>query len=477
MQGNAVVVGSGPNGLAAAIVLAQSGLQVEVHETGATVGGGARSGEITLPGFMHDLGSAVHPMAVSSPFFRTLPLADYGLEWVWPGTALAHPLDDGTAVMLERDLDATTVQFDRATARAYRALYEPLVKGWDTLIPEVLQPLRVPRHPFFLAQFGARALQPASLLIRSSFRDPRARALFAGIAGHSFLRLEAPLSSAFGMLLGAAGHTVGWPVPRGGAQQIANALAGVLKSFGGRIITDSRIDSLDELGARDLILCDVTPRQFAKLAVHKLRGRPFLQLLERYRYGPGVFKVDWALREAIPWRAKECLRAATVHLGNSFEEIAAYERTTWQTQPGAKPFIILVQPSLCDPTRAPAGHHTAWAYCHVPNGWPHPMLEEIEAQIERFAPGFRDCVLGRAVHTPQSLEAWNANLVGGDLNGGAVNPMQFFFRPTWRTYGTPLHGVYLCSSSTPPGGAVHGMCGYNAAQRALGWLKKKRRWA
>jgi len=476
MQGRAIVIGSGPNGLAAAIVLAQAGLDVEVRETAPTPGGGARSAEVTLPGFVHDLGSAVHPMALSSPFFSTLPLREHGLEWIWPDASVAHPLDDGTAVMLERDVARTAAQFDSSDAKAYRNLFEPLVTHWDTLKTELLKPVvRIPTHPFLLGRFGLHGVQPATLLARSSFRNSRPRALFAGSAAHSFLKLESPLSSAFGLMLSAAGHAVGWPIPKGGAQQITNALAGVLRSFGGKIVTNAQVDTLDELGSPDLTLCDVTPRQFLRLAHRQLQGRPYRRLLERYRYGPAVFKVDWALREPIPWRAKECLRAGTVHLGGTLDEIAASERAVWQGTALDKPFVLLSQPSLFDSTRAPAGQHTVWGYCHVPNRWPGSMLAPIEAQIERYAPGFRDCILARAVHTPADIERWNENLIGGDINGGAVTIDQFFLRPTWRMYGTPLHGVYLCSSSTPPGGAVHGMCGYNAARRALRWLKKRRR--
>ncbi len=475
MQGRAIVIGSGPNGLAAAIFLAQAGLEVEVRERASTPGGAARSGELTLPGFIHDLGSAVHPMALSSPFFSTLPLGLHGLEWIWPEASLAHPLDDGTAVLLERDVARTAAQFPSSDAAAYRKLFQPLVRRWDTLTKELLRPLvHIPGHPFLLGRFGLQAIQPATLLARSSFRNSRPRALFAGSAAHSFLKLESPLSSAFGLMLGAAGHAVGWPVPKGGSQQITNALAGVLRSLGGRILTNSPVETLDELGSPDLTLCDVTPRQFLRIADRELAARPFRQLLERYRYGPGVFKVDWALREPIPWKAKECLRAGTVHLGGTLEEIAASERAVGHGTPSDKPFVLLAQPSLFDPTRAPNGLHTAWAYCHVPNGWQGSMLASVEAQIERYAPGFRDCILATSVHGPADMQRWDENLIGGDINGGAVNLEQFVLRPTWRLYGTPLHGVYLCSSSTPPGGAVHGMCGYNAARRALRWLKKKR---
>lgn len=476
MHGRAVVIGSGPNGLAAAIVLAQAGLDVEVREAAPTPGGAARSGELTIPGFVHDLGSAVHPMALSSPFFATLPLAQHGLEWIWPDASLAHPWDDGSAVMLERSVDDTAAQFDSADAAAYRKLFNPLVTRWPTFVRELLRPMvRVPRHPFLLGRFGIQAIQPVTFLAKSRFRNPRARALFAGSAAHSCLQFESPLSAAFGLMLGASAHAIGWAIPKGGAQQISNALAGVLRSYGGRIVTNAPVESLDELRSPDLTLCDVTPRQFLGIAHRQLQGRPFRELLERYQYGPGTFKVDWALREPIPWRAKECVRSATVHLGGTLEEMAASERAPWHGEASKRPFVLLVQPTLFDPTRAPAGQHTVWAYCHVPNGWQGSLLTEVEAQVERFAPGFRDCIVATSVQAPADMQRWDANLVGGDVNGGAVNLGQFVLRPTWRLYGTPLHGVYLCSSSTPPGGSVHGMCGYHAARRALKWLKARRR--
>ncbi|MBV8475225.1 MAG: NAD(P)/FAD-dependent oxidoreductase, partial [Acidobacteria bacterium] len=409
-----------------------------------------------------------------SPFFKTLPLQSHGLNWIFPPAELAHPLDDGTAVMLERDVSATAAQFGSDAVR-YRELFEPIVTNWHTLLPPVLEPLlRVPRHPLLLAKFGLRAIQPAAVLARNSFASLRARALFAGLGAHSILKLEAPLSASYGLMLGAAGHAVGWPVPRGGSQQIANSLARTLESLGGRIITGCRVQDLPELGSPDLTLCDITPRQFLRIA-DLSRHAPFRHLLERYRYGPGVFKVDWALREPIPWKARDCFRAGTVHLGGTLEEIAASERAPWDGKPPQNPFIILAQPSLFDPTRAPADRHTAWAYCHVPNGWQGSALTEIERQIERFAPGFRECVLARAVHGPADLEKLNENLIGGDVGGGAADAKQFLMRPTWRTYSTPLKGVFLCSSSTPPGAGVHGMCGYGAAKAALRWLRSTRK--
>lgn len=469
----AAVIGSGPNGLSAAIVLAQAGLQVEVHEAASQIGGGARSGELTSPGFVHDLGSAVHPMAVSSPFFRKLRLGAHGLEFIWPEASVAHPLDDGTAVMLERDIGQTAAQFSSDDAQAYRELFGPLVERYSTLFSEVFRPLRWPHHALLLARFGINAMQPATVLARNKFRTARAKALFAGMAAHSVLKLESPLSAAFGLLLGAAGHAVGWPIPRGGAQQISNALASVLRAAGGRISTNSRISNLRQLGRPDVAMCDVSPRQLVAIADGELPG-PYRESLEQFRYTFGTFKMDWALSEPIPWRAKECRRAATVHLGGTLEEIAASAKGAWYGQAPENPYVLLAQPTLFDGTRAPAGRHIAWAYCHVPNGWRGSAVNEIERQIERFAPGFRDCILAKRAHGPADLQAQNENLIGGDIVGGLYDPIQLAFRPTWRRYRTPLEGLYLCSASTPPGGAVHGMCGYYAARWALSDLKKRR---
>jgi phytoene dehydrogenase-like protein len=470
----AVVIGSGPNGLAAAIRAAQAGFAVEVREAASQPGGAARSGELTLPGFIHDLGSAVHPLGIGSPFFSKLALERHGLQWVHSPAELAHPLDDGTAVLLQRDIRQTASQFG-SDGDAYRKLFEPLARNWWKLAGEVLPfRFRFPPHPLLLAQFGMRALQPCTVLARTLFHGSRAPALFAGICAHSSLELQSPISASFGMVLGAAGHAVGWPVPRGGAQSIPSALIDLLTQLGGRVITDSPVESLREVEGFDVTLCDVTPRQFLTLAHDRLR-QPFRQLLERYRYGPGVFKVDWALREPIPWRAKDCGRAITVHVCGSLEEMVASEQAANQGRPPERPFVLLAQPSLFDPTRAPAGRHTAWAYCHVPNGWSGSALEQIESQIERFAPGFRECVLARAVHNTAQMQAWNPNLIGGDINGGKMGLRQFALRPTWRRYRTPLKGVYLCSSSTPPGGAVHGMCGYWAAEWAIRDFRARRR--
>lgn len=472
MQRTATVIGSGPNGLSAGVVLAQAGLKVGLHEAALQIGGAASSGELTLPGFIHDRGSAVYPMGISSPFFNKLPLAQHGLEWIQPPAAVAHPLDDGTAVMLERDVNVTAAQFGDDAAR-YRELFSPIVEQWPTLFDEVFRPLRVPHHPLLMARFGWRAIQPATVLARNMLGKARAQALFGGIAAHSSLNLRAPMSAGFGLLLSAAGHAVGWPIPKGGAQRISNALAAVFESQGGRITTSSRIADLQQIHARDLILCDVTPRQFVAIAGHALPD-PYRESLEQYRYGPGVFKMDWALSEPIPWKAKDCLRAATVHLGGSIEELAESESAAWYGEPPQRPFVLLVQPTLFDPTRAPAGRHTAWAYCHVPNGWHGSAVAQIEAQVERFAPGFRECILARASHAPFQMQQWNENLVGGDIVGGVTDALQFALRPSWRRYRTPLRGVYLCSSSTPPGGSVHGLCGYYGARWALSDLKRRR---
>ncbi|MGB8990245.1 MAG: NAD(P)/FAD-dependent oxidoreductase [Candidatus Sulfotelmatobacter sp.] len=468
MSRRACVIGAGPNGLAAAIVLAQAGVQVEVLEAESTPGGGVRTLELTLPGFRHDFGSAIYPLGAGSPFFSSLSLNDYGLEWIHSPAALAHPLDDGTAVMLERDLDETTNSLG-VDGAAWDKLMRPFVEHWSEFAAEILRPVSLmPRHPLLMARFGLVGLRSAEAVARR-FRSERTRALFAGLAAHSFLSLDEPLSAAFAISMAVPAHAVGWPIPRGGAQAITDALCGVLSSLGRKVRASSRVQSVSALGDYDLILCDLTPRQLIALGKEKL-SNSYKRQLERFRYGPGAFKVDYALNAPIPWKAADCLRAASVHLGGSFEEIAASEKAVRSGQLAERPFVLLAQPSLFDSSRAPAGKHTAWAYCHVPNGSKVNMLEKLENQIERFAPGFRECILARRVFSPADLESMDANLVGGDVGGGVMDIRQFLFRPTWRHYATSARNIYICSASTPPGGGVHGMCGYNAARMALSRL-------
>ena len=465
MNRKACVIGAGPNGLAAAIVLARAGLQVDVFEAAPTPGGAARSMELTLPGFVHDFGSAVYPLGAGSPFFASLPLQDHGLEWIHPAAPLAHPLDDGMAVVLERDLEAAKSSLG-ADGNAWGRLVQPFVEHWREFAPDVLRPLpSIPRHPWLMARFGMNALFSAETIAQRFHRE-RTRAMFAGLAAHSFLSLDEPLSGAFGMLFAVSAHAVGWPIPRGGAQSLTNALCRYLSTLGANVRTSSRVESLTELPGYDAVLCDVTPRQLLRIAGERLSDG-FKHRLQRFRYGPAAFKVDYALSGPIPWKASECLRAASVHLGGSFEEIAASEKAVRHGEHSDRPFVLLAQPTLFDASRAPAGKHIAWAYCHVPNGSKVDMLERLEGQVERFAPGFRETVLARRVLSPTQLEGMDANLVGGDIGGGVMDLRQFLFRPTSRHYATSAKDIYICSSSTPPGGGVHGMCGYHAAVQAL----------
>ena len=470
----ACVIGAGPNGLAAAIVLAQADLDVELFEAESTVGGAARTLDLTLPGFHHDFGSAVHPMAAGSPFFSSLPLADYGLEWIHSPAPLVHPFDDGSAITLERDLTATESALG-SDGPAWRALLQPFVSRWPALTDDILGPIvHLPRHPLLLAGFGLNAILSADTLARRRFRTKPARALFAGLAAHSFIALDQPLSASFGLVLAAAAHAVGWPIPRGGAQSLSNALAAHLTHLGGRITTSTPIRSLNDLPACDLTLCDISPRQLLTLAGPNRLTETYRRSLTAYKYGPAAFKVDYALSQPIPWNAPACLRAATVHLGGTLAEIAASESAMAAGRHAEKPFVLLSQPTLFDPTRAPAGKHIAWAYCHVPNGSTDTAaaLARLESQIERFATGFRNSILARRVSSSATLEAMDANLIGGDISGGAYNLSQLLFRPTRRQYRTSAPDIYLCSSSTPPGGGVHGMCGANAARLALRRLKQ-----
>jgi len=464
---DAIVVGAGPNGLSAAIVRAQAGRSVRLLEGKSTVGGGVRSAELTLPGFVHDVCSAIHPLAAGSPFFRSLPLGRFGMDLIQPDAPLAHPFDDGTAVIVERSIDATARNLGR-DAGAYSRMMTPLVRHADTLFGALLSPLRPTRHPLVMAGFGLRAIQPATMLAALAFKEEKTRAMFAGLGGHAMVPLNRPGTGAFSLVLGMAAHALGWPLARGGSQAISDALAAYLRSLGGEIQTDTMLETIDALPDHRASLFDVTPRQLVKIAGARL-SPGYRKTLTRYRYGPGVFKVDWALDGPIPWRAAACVRAGTVHLAGSLKELADAEAAVGRGAIPERPFVLVAQQSLFDPSRAPAGKQTGWAYCHVPNGATEDMTARIEAQVERFAPGFRDLILARAVRTAADMERYNPNYVGGDINGGAGTLRQTIFRPTarWNPYRTPLRGVYLCSASTPPGGGVHGMCGAWAARTAL----------
>ncbi|MGI8776260.1 MAG: phytoene desaturase family protein [Acidimicrobiales bacterium] len=467
---DAVVVGAGPNGLAAAVTLARAGLSVLVLEAADVAGGGTRSEELTLPGFVHDVCSTVHPLGAASAFFAGLPLGDHGLAWAHPQVPAAHPLPDGSAAMLDRSLGATAAGL-AGDGRAWRRLMGPLVDQWDPLIDTLLAPvLRVPPHPLVLARFGLRAILPAATLARRLFHADAARALFAGLAGHAILDLGAPLTSSFGVTLGASAHAVGWPVARGGSQHIADALVSYLRSLGGEVATGQRVSSLADLPGARAVLFDLTPRQIVAIAGERLAGG-YRRRLQRYRYGSGSFKVDYALDGPVPWTAPGVARAGTVHVGGTIDEVVAAEHDVARGRHPERPFVLCAQPSLFDAGRAPEGRHTFWAYCHVPPGSTVDMTAAIEAQVERFAPGFRDRVLARHVMFPADLERHNANNVGGDVAGGSHGGLQLVGRPVLAAdpYALPIEGMaaYLCSSSTPPGAGVHGMCGWWAAQSAL----------
>jgi phytoene dehydrogenase-like protein len=470
---DAVVIGSGPNGLAAGIALAREGLRVRILEAADAIGGGARSGELLQPGVIHDICSSVHPIGVSSPFFRALPLERHGLEWIQSDVALAHPLDDGRVVLLHRSLEKTVAGLGE-DGDAWRKLMGPYAKRWRELTPEIFRPiLHVPRHPILLARFGMHSAMPVTMLTRRLFKDAPARALFAGIAAHALLPLDRPLTSSFGITLGAAAHAEGWPLVKGGSQVLANALAAHFKELGGEIETGVTISRYEQLPAARAYLFDTSPGAMARICGRRLpssyRGR-----LRKFKHGEAAYKVDYVLDGPIPWRDRECELAPTVHLAGTLEEIAASERATSGGSVPERPYSIVVQPSRFDPGRSPAGLHVVWAYCHVPNGYAGNAEDQLTAQIERFAPGFRDRIVARHVSGPPELEAQNANYVGGDIAGGSPGGLQLFFRPTFRIdpYATPNPKVFLCSSSTPPGGGVHGMCGYWAAQSALKQLNK-----
>ncbi len=467
---DAVVVGAGPNGLAAAVTLARAGLSVEVLEAADSIGGGTRSEELTLPGFVHDVCSTIHPLGAGSPVFRDLPLAEHGLEWIHPPAPAAHPLSDGRAVILERRLGDTAAALG-PDGRAWRRLVGPFVRHWDDLTDTALGPLlRPPRHPVVLTKFGLKAMWPATGLARHTFDGEAARAVFAGLAGHAILDLGRPLTSSFGLMFAASAHAVGWPVAKGGSQRIAEALASYLRSLGGTVVTGRRVASLADLPPARVVLFDLTPRQVVAIAGDRMAPIP-RRRLGRFRYGPGAFKVDYALDGPVPWAAEGVDRAAAVHLGGTMEEIASAEHEVARGRHAERPYLLCAQSSLFDDTRAPDGKHTFWAYCHVPHGSTVDMTTAIETQIERFAPGFRDLVLARHAHSPADLERHDANYIGGDVAGGSHGGLQLFARPNLAIdpYALHINGMeaFLCSSSTPPGAGVHGMCGWWAARSAL----------
>lgn len=463
---DAIIVGSGPNGLAAAILMQQQGLSVLMLEAKDTIGGGLRSAELTLPGFVHDVCSAIHPLALGSPFFKTLPLADYGLQYIQPPIAAAHPFDDGRAVALYHDIYKTAAALG-VDEQAYLKLMEPVVRDWPLIAPDVLGPLHFPKHPLAMARFGLPALTSAVHLSKR-FKTEMAKGLLGGMAAHAIQPLTNAATSAIALVLMASGHLQGWPIPVGGSHAIADALAGYFLALGGKIETGFKVTSLSQLPSSKTVLFDVTPKQLLEIAGHQFSSIYQWQL-ERYRYGMGVFKIDWALDGPIPFTAPECREAGTIHLGNTIAEMAAGEQASQDGKYPEKPFVLLAQQSLFDATRAPAGKHTAWAYCHVPNGSVKDMTDTIEKQVERFAPGFRDQILAKHVMNTAEMESYNANYIGGDINGGIIDLGQLFTRPAlrWSPYKTSAKGLYICSSSTPPGGGVHGMCGYYAAKRAL----------
>ena len=461
---DAVVVGSGPNGLAAAITLARAGLSVHILEAEPTIGGAARSLELTLPGFAHDIGSAIHPFAYASPFFRQLPLEQHGLSWIHSPAALAHPFVDAPPAFLEDSVEETARGLGADGGR-YRALFAPASRAWRGLLLQK-QFLPVARHAFTVARLGLASLRSAEAFIKNNFRGAKARALMAGSAAHSMLPLDKAATAAVALGLTISGHACGWPFPRGGAQKLSDALASYFQSLGGTVETGFRVTDLNQIPPARAILLDLTPGQVLAIARDQLPAR-YARLLSHYRYGMAAFKMDWALSDPVPWRSAELRRAATVHIGGTFEEIAASERAAWSGPPAERPFIICAQHTLFDASRAPTGKHTLWAYCHVPHASAVDMADRIERQIERFAPGFRDTILARSALPPSALERRNANLVGGDILGGMQDVWQVFMRPTFRYYSTPLPNVYICSASTPPGAGVHGMCGYFAARVAL----------
>lgn len=469
---DAIVVGAGPNGLTAAVVLARAGLSVLLLERNQELGGGCRTSELTLPGFLHDVCAAIHPIGAVSPVFRIIDLAAKGVEWVKATAPVAHPLEDGRVALLEHAIEKMTETLGAHDGEAWRALMAPYVAAGLGFFTEILRPIRIPRHPWLMARFGLAGLRSCESLVRSKFRDAAAGALFAGCAAHSFLPLNAAGSASFGLVLAIAGHALDWPCARGGSQQIIQALAAQFRSLRGEIQTGITVRELSKLPPARAILLDLTPRQVAAIAGSELPAR-YVRALQRFRYGPGVFKVDWALSEPIPWKNPACHLAATVHVGGTWEEIMASEYASNRGDVCERPFVLVAQQSLFDSSRAPAGRHTGWAYCHVPHGSTVDMTNRIEQQIERFAPGFHDTILARHVMNCADMEAHNANMIGGDIGGGSNELRQFLFRPVprWNPYTTPNPRIFLCSSSTPPGGGVHGMCGYWCARSVLKRLR------
>ncbi len=463
---DAVIIGSGPNGMAAAVRLALEGLSVKVIEGSDTIGGGTRTQELMRPGYFHDVCSAIHPMGMGSPFLKKLPLEKYGLEWIQPDYPMAHPLDDGKAVIQYRDLDQTAEALG-PDARRYRRLIKPMVDNWEKMAPDLMAPLGFPANPVRLAAFGLNAVKPASLLA-SGYKTEEAKALFGGIAAHSILPLNQPLTSAIGLVLGAAGHAVGWPLPKKGSYMIAESMASYFRELGGEIETGNMIRSFDEIPPAKAVLFDLTPRQVLGITGENFPGR-YRKKLENYKYGAGVFKIDYILKEPVPWANPECAKAGTVHVGGTFAELMESEKTMEAKRHAEKPYVLVAQQSNFDATRTPNNDHTLWAYCHVPSGSTKDMTEEIENQIERFAPGFRDVILEKHTMHAMDFQAYNPNYIGGDIIGGKQDIRQQFTRPVswYKPYKTPQKGVYFCSSSAPPGGGVHGMCGFHAAELAL----------
>lgn len=471
---DAIVVGGGPNGLAAAITLARAGHSVRLYEAASTVGGGSRTAALTLPGFLHDVCSTAHPLALASPFFRSFDFGAHGVEWAHAPAPLAHALAPGRSVLLERDVDATADGLGRAGA-GWRRVFRPLVRGWEALVPELLRPvIHVPRHPVGLAGFGLRALPSAGVLARLALPDPGAAALFTGMSAHAMVRLDRPLTASFGLVLGMLAHAVGWPVAVGGSGRIAAAMEAEARRLGVEIETDHPVATLDELPPARTYLLDVTPRQVLAMAGDRLPAG-YRRQLAGFRYGPGVFKLDWALSGPIPWADPATARAGTVHLGGTARDVIRAEGEVARGRHPEQPYVLLVQPTIADATRAPEGRHTAWAYCHVPNGSTVDMTDVIERRVETFAPGFRDLILARSARGSRDVEAYDANYIGGDINGGIQDWRQLIFRPVVRLnpYTTPDPSIFLCSSSTPPGGGVHGMSGLQAAQAAIHRLRTR----